>query len=135
MYFRDHRFPFLFYFFIWLGNYFHNVVLKLAIKLFCISFIFRRLTSLQSFHSFMESHCVKSVLIRSFSDLFFPVFGLTTDQKTFEYGHFSRCFGVYSFIFANFHPFMSLSQNVPTKLEVIPFPMEVVKRRRYNSEN
>ena len=37
-----------------------------------------------------EYHCVKSVRIRSFSGLYFPTFGLNTDQKNFEYGHFSR---------------------------------------------
>ena len=35
-------------------------------------------------------YCVKSVLIRSFSGPYFPAFGLNTDQKNSEYGHFSR---------------------------------------------
>ena len=38
-----------------------------------------------------NGHCVKSVLIRSFSGPNFPEFGLNTDQKNSEYGHFSRC--------------------------------------------
>ena len=35
-------------------------------------------------------HCVKIVLARSFSGPHFPAFGLTTNQKNAEYGHFSR---------------------------------------------
>ena len=37
-----------------------------------------------------NSHCVKSVCIRSFSGPCLPTFGLNTDQKNSEYGHFSR---------------------------------------------
>ena len=36
------------------------------------------------------SHCVKSFRVRSFSGLYFPAFGLNTDQKNSEYGHFLR---------------------------------------------
>ena len=41
-------------------------------------------------------HCIKIVRIRSFLGPYFPAFGLNTDQKNFEYGHFSR--SVYVFI-------------------------------------
>ena len=37
-----------------------------------------------------RTHCVKSVRIRSFPGWYFPTFGLNTDQKNFEYEHFSR---------------------------------------------
>ena len=40
--------------------------------------------------SMVNSHCVKSVHIRSYSGPHFPAFGLNTDQKKYEYGHFSR---------------------------------------------
>ena len=33
-----------------------------------------------------NEHCVKSVRILSFSGLYFPAFGLNTDQKNSEYG-------------------------------------------------
>ena len=35
-------------------------------------------------------HCVKIVRIRSYSVLYFPTFGLNTDQNNCEYGHFFR---------------------------------------------
>ena len=35
-------------------------------------------------------HCVESVRIRSYSDLYFPEFGLNTDQNNSKYGHFLR---------------------------------------------
>ena len=35
-------------------------------------------------------HYVKSVRIRGFSGPYFPAFGLKTDHKNSEYGHFSR---------------------------------------------
>ena len=35
-------------------------------------------------------HCLKSVRIWSYSDPYFPAFGLNTDQNNFEYGHFLR---------------------------------------------
>ena len=45
----------------------------------------------------MNIHCVKSIHIQSFSGPFFLTFGLNadrmqenTDQKTSQYGHFSR---------------------------------------------
>ena len=34
-------------------------------------------------------HCLKSVRIWSFSRQYFPAFRLNTDQKSFEYEHFS----------------------------------------------
>ena len=34
--------------------------------------------------------CVKSVRISSFFAPYFPTFGLNTDKKNTEYGHFSR---------------------------------------------
>ena len=34
------------------------------------------------------NHCVKSVRIRSFTGPYFPTFGLNTEQKNSEYGHF-----------------------------------------------
>ena len=34
-------------------------------------------------------YCVESTRIWSFSGLYFPAFGLNTDQKNSEYGHFS----------------------------------------------
>ena len=37
-------------------------------------------------------HCVKNNRVRSFFGLYFPAFGLNTDQKKSEYGHFSRIF-------------------------------------------
>ena len=37
-----------------------------------------------------KNQCVKSVRIRSFSVPYFPAFELNTDQKYFEYPHFSR---------------------------------------------
>ena len=37
-----------------------------------------------------RTHYVKSVRIRSFPGWYFPTFGLNTDQKNFEYEHFSR---------------------------------------------
>ena len=41
--------------------------------------------------TFLEGeHCVKGVRIRNFSGSYFPAFGLTTDQKNSEYGHFAR---------------------------------------------
>ena len=43
-----------------------------------------------SFVSSHQMHCVKSMRIRSFFGPYFPAFGLNTDQKNFEYGHFSR---------------------------------------------
>ena len=39
--------------------------------------------------SLVVSHCVISVRIRSFSGPYFSAFGLNTDQKNSEYGHFS----------------------------------------------
>ena len=36
------------------------------------------------------SYCVKSVRIWSFFAPYFPTFGLNTDKKNSEYGHFSR---------------------------------------------
>ena len=33
---------------------------------------------------------LKSVRIWSFSGLYYPAFALNTDQKNYEYGHFSR---------------------------------------------
>ena len=38
----------------------------------------------------VSKHCVKSIHIWSFSGPYFPAFGLNTDQKNSEYGHFSR---------------------------------------------
>ena len=40
----------------------------------------------------ISSHirCFKGVCIRRFYGPYFPVFGLNTDQKNSEYGHFSR---------------------------------------------
>ena len=35
-----------------------------------------------------NDHCVKSVRIWSFSGPYVPAFGLNTDQKNSEYGHF-----------------------------------------------
>ena len=35
-------------------------------------------------------HCVKSVPVRSYSGLYFPAFGLNTDQNNSEYRHFLR---------------------------------------------
>ena len=35
---------------------------------------------------------MKSACIRSFSGLYFPTFGLNTDQKNSDYGHFPRSF-------------------------------------------
>ena len=35
-----------------------------------------------------KKHCVKSVGIRSFSGPYFPAFGLNTNQKNSECGHF-----------------------------------------------
>ena len=37
-----------------------------------------------------HTHCVKSVSIRSISGPYFPLFGLNTNKKNSEYGHFSR---------------------------------------------
>ena len=37
-----------------------------------------------------SAHCVKGVRIRSLSGPYSPAFGMNTDQKTSEYGHFSR---------------------------------------------
>ena len=37
-----------------------------------------------------NGHCVKSVRIRSFSGPYSPAFGMNTNQKNSEYGHFSR---------------------------------------------
>ena len=48
-------------------------------------------------------HCVKSVRIRSFSGPYFPTFGLNTDHKNSEYGHFLR--GVTSHNFLLCHNF------------------------------
>ena len=35
-------------------------------------------------------HCVKCVCIRNYSDPYFPLIGLNTDQNNYEYGHFLR---------------------------------------------
>ena len=35
-------------------------------------------------------HCVKSARVRSFCGSYFPAFGMNTDQRNSEYGHFSR---------------------------------------------
>ena len=35
-------------------------------------------------------HCVKSARVWSFCGSYFPAFGMNTDQKNSEYGHFSR---------------------------------------------
>ena len=35
-------------------------------------------------------HSMKSVHIRSYSGLYFPAFGLNSDQNNSEYGHFLR---------------------------------------------
>ena len=48
-------------------------------------------------------HCVKSVRIRSFSGPYFPAFGLNTNHKNSEYGHFLR--GVTSHNFLLCHSF------------------------------
>ena len=42
----------------------------------------------------MFLHCVKSVRIRSYSDSYFPVFGLNIDQNNFKYRHFLRSVSV-----------------------------------------
>ena len=46
----------------------------------------------QNYSKTTNLHCVKSVRIRSFSGLYFPVFrmGENTNQKNSEYRHFSR---------------------------------------------
>ena len=38
-----------------------------------------------------RAHCVKSVRIRSYSGLYFPAFGMNTDQYTSEHEHFLPC--------------------------------------------
>ena len=45
--------------------------------------------------AFCVGQSLKSVRIRSFSGSFFPVLGMSTDQKNSEYGHFygSECWG------------------------------------------
>ena len=45
--------------------------------------------TLQSLSPQGELRCVKSVRIRNFSGPYFPAFGINTDQKNFEYRHFS----------------------------------------------
>ena len=35
-------------------------------------------------------HCVKSARVWSFCGSYFPAFGMNTDQKNSEYGHFPR---------------------------------------------
>ena len=63
-----------------------------------IEFVFRKENDIQDLGAIMllkylylsSSHCVKSVHIRSFSGPYFPAFGLNTDQKNSEYGHFSH---------------------------------------------
>ena len=40
-------------------------------------------------HSATKFHYVKSIRIRSFAGPYFPTFGLNTDQKNSQYGHFS----------------------------------------------
>ena len=45
-----------------------------------------------------KKHCAKSVRIRSYCGLYFPVFGLNTDQNNSKYGPFSRsekCFKLF----------------------------------------
>ena len=37
----------------------------------------------------LEGHCAKSLRIWSFSDPYFPAFGINADQKNSEYEHFS----------------------------------------------
>ena len=44
--------------------------------------------SLRTIYFRQTLHCVKSVHIRSFFGLYFPAFGLNTDQKNFEFRHF-----------------------------------------------
>ena len=39
--------------------------------------------------AFCVGHSLKSVRIRSFSGSFFPVLGMSTDQRNSEYGHFT----------------------------------------------
>ena len=44
----------------------------------------------KTYVAYDKIHCVKSVRIRSLSGLYSPPFGMNTDQKTSEYGHFSH---------------------------------------------
>ena len=46
--------------------------------------------ALKILFSLVSDHYVKSVRIRNFPGPYFPAFGLNTDQKNSEYGHFSR---------------------------------------------
>ena len=39
---------------------------------------------------FLNTHCVKSIRIRSYSGLYIPAFGLNTDRNSSEYRHFLR---------------------------------------------
>ena len=41
----------------------------------------------QDFWKLYIKHCMQSILIRSFSGPYFPIFRLNTDQKNFEYEH------------------------------------------------
>ena len=44
----------------------------------------------------VASHCIKIVRIRNFPGLYFPAFGVNTDQKNSKYKHLSRsgCFNL-----------------------------------------
>ena len=48
------------------------------------------ITYVMGYHDYKNIHYVKIVRIRSYSVLYFPTFGLNTDQNNCEYGHFFR---------------------------------------------
>ena len=54
-------------------------------------------------------HCVKSVHIWSFSGSYFPTFGLNTDQKNSEYGHFYAVLYVYLYTYIHIYIYYILT--------------------------
>ena len=58
-----------------------------AMNIVLIIMLLRKASQIQHFKT---KHCVKSVHVQSYSGLYFPAFGLNTDQNNSEYGHFSR---------------------------------------------
>ena len=68
---------------------------------------------------------MKSVRIRNFSGLYFSAFGLNTDQKDSEYGHFSRSgaplkgFEKLTFMFIHFVRSLALHPRNPSHPSVV----------------
>ena len=64
-------------------------------------------------------HCEKSVRIRSFTYPYFPAFGLNTDQKNSEYGHFSHSVSlIICYNFVNpFRPMLLYCRNQSSDLQ------------------